>query len=274
MRTSTLDKPLELLSAQTIETLLAPRSKERLGRLEILDWVDSTNSHLLREAATAGSGFACLAECQTAGRGRQGRSWQTPYGGGIALSVLWRFESHAAFAGLSLAVGVAMVRALDRAGVEGVGLKWPNDLLWQGRKLGGILLEVSVQADGCCAVVVGTGLNVCVPEATGGAIDQAWVDLEQITGGAAPSRNHLAALLLDELLQLLGDYPLRGLEPYLDEWRHYHCFDGLKIALHMGHNVVKGIVAGVTAEGLLVVDCEQGVRRTFASGDVRLRLDG
>jgi BirA family biotin operon repressor/biotin-[acetyl-CoA-carboxylase] ligase len=268
-----LARPLDLLDGAAIHGELSAAAKARLSGLEVHDQLDSTNTYLMNQAALGRpGGSACLAEFQSAGRGRIGRSWLSPFGGNICLSLLWRFEDHAAVAGLSLAVGVALLRALRRAGVEGVGLKWPNDLLWRERKLGGILLEVSGEAHGRCAVVVGVGLNVRMAPPAAQAIDQAWTDLDHITGGSPPPRNRLAAWLLEELLQLLADYPERGLPGYIEEWRQWHCCAGRRAALQLGGKMIAGVVAGVSDAGLLVLDCEEGGLREFASGDMRLRL--
>lgn len=267
-----LARPLDLLDAAAIVGELSAEAKTRLAGLEIHDQLGSTNTYLMSQAALGQpAGSACLAEFQSAGRGRIGRSWLSPFGGNICLSLLWRFEDHATIAGLSLAVGVTLIRALRRADVEGLGLKWPNDLLWQERKLGGILLEVSGEAHGRCAVVIGVGLNVHMNAATAQTIDQAWVDLEQISAGQPPSRNRLAALLLEELLRLLADYAERGLPAYIGEWRQWHCHAGRKAVLQVGDKMINGVVVGISDTGLLVLDCAEGGRREFASGDVRLR---
>jgi BirA family biotin operon repressor/biotin-[acetyl-CoA-carboxylase] ligase len=269
-----LAQPLELLDAARIIAELSVTAKGRLAGLEIHDQLDSTNTYLMGKAASgAPGGNVCLAESQAAGRGRLGRIWQSPFGGSICLSVLGRFADHAAVAGLSLAVGVAIIRSLRRAGIEDAGLKWPNDILWQDRKLGGILLEASGEAHGHCAVVIGIGLNVQIPPASAQAIDQAWVDLSQIRAGPPPSRNWLSALLLEELLQLLDEYPERGLQAYLPEWRQWHCFAGRDVVLQAGGKTVAGRVAGVDDQGLLRLDCAEDGIKAFASGDVRLRLD-
>lgn len=268
-----LRQPLDLLDEAAILAALSEPARTRLAGLEIHDQLDSTNTYLMRQAASGhASGRACLAEFQSAGRGRIGRNWLSPFAGNICLSLLWRFEDHASIAGLSLAVGVALVRALRRLGVEGMGLKWPNDLLWRERKLGGILLEVSGEAHGRCAVVIGIGLNVRMSAATAQAIDQAWVDLAQICAGSPPPRNRLAAALLEELLWVLVDYPEQGLPAYIEEWRQWHGFAGRRVVLQWGDRTVSGTVAGVSEAGLLVLDCDEGGRREFASGDMRLRL--
>jgi BirA family transcriptional regulator, biotin operon repressor / biotin---[acetyl-CoA-carboxylase] ligase len=268
-----LGQALDLLDEAAIRTALSKPAAELLAGIEIHDLIDSTNARLASLAREGlPDGHVCLAEMQTTGRGRLGRSWQSPFAGGLACSVLWRFEDHLALSGLSLAAGVAMVRCLRRAGFLDVGLKWPNDVLWCGRKLGGILLEVSGEMHGRSTVVLGVGLNVRLSRQQGEAIDQPWVDLAEI-GVAQPSRNALVAGLLDELLPLLGGYARSGLAPYLAEWESYHCYGGQPVILRQGDRVIRGRVAGINPEGCLLLDREDGVRGVFASGEVSLRLD-
>jgi BirA family biotin operon repressor/biotin-[acetyl-CoA-carboxylase] ligase len=264
--------PLELLDAAAIREHLSPDSAALLKSLDIHESIDSTNAQLMRAgAAGAATGTVCLAETQTAGRGRVGRDWISPFGANVYLSVLWRFEEPSRVAGLSLAVGVAVARALAALGLRGLGLKWPNDILWGESKLGGILLEVAGEAHGPCRVVVGVGLNRYLPASLGRTIDQAWTDLAQVTQGAVPPRNRLIAALLDELLPLLAGYPERGLAPYLAEWRRFHHLQGRDAVIHQGEALIRGRIEDVTEEGLLVLRCEDGSLRRFASGDVRLR---
>ncbi|WP_026609380.1 biotin--[acetyl-CoA-carboxylase] ligase [Methylocaldum szegediense] len=268
-------QPLELLNETAIRAALKPEVACLLSALHVYDELDSTNTHLMRLAAErAPSGVVCLAETQTAGKGRIGRTWLSPLGANVYLSVLWRYDDHALIAGLSLAVGVAVIRALEKCGVVGVGLKWPNDLLWEGRKLGGILLEASGEAHGGCAVVVGLGINRYIPSAVGREIDQAWVDLSTVAGESAPSRNRLIASILNELLPLLNDYQHTGLRHYLPEWRRYHHLNGREVVVRQGDIETVGTVADITEEGLLVLTCKDGKRREFASGDVQLRVVG
>ncbi len=265
--------PVELLSAALIRADLSPEAAGLLDVLELHDQVDSTNSHLMRRAAEgAAAGTVCLAEHQLAGRGRIGRGWTSPFGANLYLSVLWRFEDPAQVAGLSLAVGVAVLRALAVAGLPGLALKWPNDILWGTAKLGGVLLEVAGEAHGRCAVVMGLGLNRYLPAAAAAAIDQDWTDLGRVAHGAPPPRNRLVAQVLNELLPLLRDYPQQGLRAYLPEWRAAHAFAGHPATLRMGERQVEGHIADVTDEGLLLFRDQDGQLRPFASGEVRLRI--
>ncbi|WP_367026591.1 biotin--[acetyl-CoA-carboxylase] ligase [Methylococcus sp. ANG] len=266
-----LAHPLELLDGETIAGALTGAAVETIGGIEIYAQLDSTNSHLMRRAVEgAPTGTVCLAERQTAGKGRIGRDWVSPLSGNVYLSLLWRF-GRAGFSGLSLAVGVAVVQALRAQGIADSALKWPNDILWSRRKLGGILIEVTGEDNGQYAVVIGIGINVNLPERHAGAIDQDWVDLARIPGGSGVSRNRLIAGMLNELAPMLADYESTGLAPYLDEWRSYHGFDGAQASVQQGDWVRTGRIVGVSAEGLLMLACEDGKVREFASGDVRVR---
>jgi len=268
-----MPQPLELLDAAVIRARLSARAAALLESLEVHDQLDSTNGELQRAGTAARGVRVCLAECQTAGRGRLGRSWQSPFAGNLSLSLSWRMHDPAALAGLSLAVGVAAVRVLRAIGAEQVGLKWPNDLLWQGRKLGGILLEAAGEANGSFAVIIGIGLNGHLPQSWSDRIEQPCTDLRQVLGGIPLARNGLTAHLLGELLELLDDYPQRGLTDYLDEWRRYHCQLGRSALLQQGDRQIAGVIAGIDEQGQLLLDTAEGLR-AFASGDVRLRLDG
>ena len=261
-----------------VDWLDEARIREALGdcptafRLEIHDALDSTNSHLLRAARQgAETGSVCLAEYQQAGRGRIGRDWVSPFGANIYLSLLWRFEDPAQVGGLSLAVGVALLRALTALGISGLALKWPNDILVGRAKLGGILLDVAGEAHGGCAVVVGIGLNRYLPAAAAAGIDQAWTDLMRISG-ASPPRNALVARVLIELFRVLSAYAETGLSPYLAEWRAAHAFAGQAATLQLGEQCVAGTIVDISDEGFLLLRDQTGELRRFASGDVRLRV--
>jgi BirA family biotin operon repressor/biotin-[acetyl-CoA-carboxylase] ligase len=160
---------------------------------------------------------------------------------------------------------------LRQCGVAAAGLKWPNDILWNERKLGGVLVEVTGETHGRCAVVVGIGLNCYLSARDVGTIDQPAVDLRQILGSALPPRDRLVADLLGQLLPMLADFGEQGFDGYIDEWRRYHVFDGRRASLQLDRSSVEGRIAGVTRSGTLLMDCDDGKRREFASGDVRLR---
>ena len=264
--------PLELLDRAVIEAQLTQSARASLASIEILDELESTNTRLMSlPPAEKVSGLACVAEYQTAGRGRIGRQWVSPFGGNICLSVLWQFTDQRLVAGLSLAVGVAVMRALQGVGVRGAQLKWPNDVLWQGRKLGGILLEVTGEAHGVYDVVLGIGINVALGQAQTAAIDQPWAELREILPAPVP-RNRLVANILEALVDVLCAHERGGLARHIDEWRSYHGDDGKAAHLYQGTRQIAGIVAGVTDDGLLLLDTESEGLRAFASGDLRLRV--
>ena len=212
---------------------------------------------------------------QTAGRGRFGRQWISPFGRNIYLSLLWRFsEGHSSLSGLSLATGVAIVRALKKIGVDDVGLKWPNDIYWRRRKLGGILVEVLGEANGPCTVVIGLGINFYIPEQSARFIDQDWTDLDRILGHTRPSRNAMVSGILNDLIPVVEGFEKTGLKPYLDEWRRWDCVCGELVTLSFGSSKVRGEVSGITDDGLLIIRDQKGELSNFASGEVSFYKEG
>lgn len=272
-----LDKALELLAHSPIAAQLSLNSLAAISRIELHDSLASTNTYLLEQAQhQAPSGLVCLAEQQTAGKGRRGRQWVSPYGSNIYLSILWRFQQGgmASTQGLSLAVGVAVIRALRQLGIGEVGLKWPNDIYSGGKKLGGILIEVSGEADGPCTAVIGLGLNMYVPDSAAQGITQAWTDLQQIMAGQRISRNGLAGRLIDELLTVVNGYEQRGLKAYVEEWRSYDCLQGHAATLYLGQQTLNGTVLGIDDNGLLLLAKADGNNQAFASGEVSFNQAG
>lgn len=268
-----LPSALQLLDVEAITAQLSAEARPLFSHLEIHTLIDSTNSRLL-ELASHGreAGLVCLAEYQSAGKGRRGRHWVSPFAGNIYLSVLWRYRyGLAGLAGLSLAVGVAVVRVLRQLGIGEVGLKWPNDIYWRGRKLAGILIEVSGETGGPCHAVVGLGLNCRLSEQQAETIEQPWVDLQQIIGGSLPDRNRIAALLLNQLLPILADFEQSTLAAYLQEWRRYDCLVKQTVRLSFADQLLEGIVQGIDDQGLLLLEIDGQLRR-FASGEVSVKL--
>lgn len=264
---------LELLEAGCISDAMDSGARDLIGELDILSVTDSTNMQAL---AKARNGYICLAEQQTAGKGRRGRQWVSPFGKNIYLSATWGFDGGvAALEGLSLAVGVAIVAALERCGLSGVRLKWPNDVLWQQRKLAGVLLEMSGDVDGYCQVVVGIGLNVNMPAQAGEAIDQAWVDVESIAreqGLGSVSRNRLVSMILSELLPMLQNFQQQGFAAYRERWESLDAFRDRSVVLSTSSQSVSGIAMGVSETGALKVLVD-GREQLFNGGEVSLRQD-
>ena len=265
-----LAEPYDLLDAAAVRTRLgaqAPRFE-----LELLDKCASTNTLLLERARAGAPSRSVLAcELQSAGRGRRGSVWQSGLGGGLTFSVLWRFDQGAAgLSGLSLAVGVAVARALSSLGIDDVQLKWPNDVLHAGRKLGGILIELQSEAGGPSAAVIGIGLNVRLQPALHDAIAQAVTDIASIAA-RAPQRNHLLAALLLELERMLQPFAAQGFAPLREEWMARHAHQGKAVTLSAGDGrTVAGRAAGVAEDGALLLETARGLER-FLSGELSLR---
>lgn len=261
---------LDLLEAQTIRRQLGGGAAPLLGDLQVYDQVDSTNARVLA-SLESGSGHrqVVLAEQQTAGRGRRGRAWASPFASGITLSIGWQFSGGVQLLeGLSLAVGVALARALARFDVPDVRLKWPNDVWCRGRKLAGVLLELSGDLTDRCAVVVGIGLNMRLPTAAAESIGQPWVDLAEVRPGI--SRNALVAAMLDELLPMLETYPQAGFAHWREAWLGLDQFAGAEVCLQSAQQRWCGIERGVDTSGALLLDID-GERRAFHGGEVSLR---
>ena len=271
-----LSHPVQLLDAENINAALNQQAQTRLAQLNLEFSIPSTNSAAMQQIEQGGidanhSGHVIFAEQQTAGRGRRGRTWVSPLGRNIYTSTIWRFSAGAsALSGLSLAVGVAIVKALESLGYKGIGLKWPNDLLWQGKKLGGILLEISGDAAGPCHVVVGIGLNVSMSDQQAADdIDQPWVDLASLSDQPI-DKNAIAAALLNQLLPMLSSFEATGFEPLLQDWLARDAFLGRDIVLKMGADELLGKQVGVKPDGSLCIETAEGLR-TFNGGEVSLR---
>ena len=264
--------------ADTIEWLERDKVVAYLGahaatiQVQMVDVIDSTNSLLMQRAIQSSEGAQCVAaELQTHGRGRRGRTWHGALGGSLTFSLLWRFNLGAAqLSGLSLAIGVALVRALRELGGENIQLKWPNDLIHGYRKLGGVLIELQGDALGPSTAVIGVGLNLRLPEQVKHQIDQAVVDLHGIMPDL-PSRNAVLGVALRHLADVLGDFDEHGFEALRMEWQGLHAYQNKPVAMRMPDGAeMAGVVRGVTAEGALILDTVSGERR-FGSGEMRLR---
>jgi BirA family biotin operon repressor/biotin-[acetyl-CoA-carboxylase] ligase len=261
----------EPLSRAAIEAALTPAVLAQQLEIDRHSTLDSTNAELLRQinspTATYHRPKLCLAETQTGGRGRRGRSWYSPPGANLYSSLLWGFQQPPAqLLGLSALTAIAVAQALRELGAVGIGLKWPNDLLWQDRKLAGILLESS-STDKMTFVVAGIGLNVAMPPDN--PIDQAWTDLHQVLGRFI-SRNTLVAALLNQLVPLYqqvqqGHWPDLALL-----WSEYDVCANQAVQLHTTQQTLQGLAQGIDANGALLLSRDGGLQ-TFTSGEVSLR---
>jgi len=261
---------LELLSENALRATLAPAVADQLRQVSLLLSTGSTSADAMA-AALAGDRHGCLhlAEQQTAGRGRRGRRWISPFGRNLYFSLAWTFSGGAAaLEGLSLVVGLAVRQGLLDCGVTGLALKWPNDLLRDGRKLAGILLEMSGDASGLCQVVIGVGVNVAMPREAASAIDQPWADL----GDCVPrlGRNQLLGAILNRLLPLLQDFSQQGFEPFQADWNRCNAHAQQPITLVTPRHRFAGRCLGVDAKGALLLETASGIE-SFHGGEVSLR---
>lgn len=265
-----ITRGIELLDYTLINKALTEHTRNLMSELILHDQIDSTNDYLSRCAQDgAASGLVCLAEYQTAGKGRRGRCWVSPFGSNIYLSILWCLQCGPAFiAAFSLAAGVAVIRALKNCDIREIGLKWPNDLYWRNRKLGGILVEVSGETEGPCTAIVGLGLNLYLSVQDGEIINREWVDLQQIMAADMPSRNRLAAAIINELFPIMAYYERDGISKYINEWRSYDCMLGKYVTLQVGSQQFQGTVQGIDDNGLLKLLHSDGREQLYGSGEV------
>lgn len=260
----------ELLQADRIQQALSPESTALISKIETLLTTTSTNQVALRNVAEIGAGYVCVAEQQTEGRGRRGRKWVSPFGSSLYFSIGWEFSGGAAaLEGLSLAVGVAVVSALQKLAVPDVQLKWPNDILHNNRKLAGILIEMGGDVAGLCQVVVGVGINVSLPQQLREVIDQPYIDLKSVTE-EAPGRNRLLAEVLNELMPLLAEFESRKFSAYRERWQALDAYGGEEVFIQIGDSAEFGIAAGVDDSGALILETAAG-KKIFSGGEVSLR---
>ncbi len=267
-----LNQPTDWLDAAAITDAL-PSSVSTRVQLDLRGTVDSTSDELWRQARfNAASGRVCLAERQTAGRGRRGRQWASPFGASLYLSMLWRFDCGPdRLSGLSLRVGAQVAGVLRTLGLPGVGLKWPNDLLVNRRKLGGILMELQGESGGPSVVVTGVGLNVALPSTAAALIDQPWTDMHAQPGGRGIGRNALAAALIEALTRDFIDIDRHGVGPVSVLWEDFDLTRDQQVTIHHGTERIEGVARGVDDDGALLVDTPRGRQRLLA-GEVSLRL--
>ncbi|MGF1774663.1 bifunctional biotin--[acetyl-CoA-carboxylase] ligase/biotin operon repressor BirA [Vibrio wakamikoensis] len=257
-----LAQPMELLSEKRLaQSVSTP--------FELIPIIDSTNQYLLDKQESLDSGSVCISEYQAKGRGRRGRQWVSPFGSNLYLSMYWRLEAGMAAAmGLSLVVGVAIVEALQELGIEGVKLKWPNDLYYRDKKLAGILVEMSGQAGGAANLVIGMGMNLNMSEQVTG-IDQPWTSLSEVVDTPF-SRNDLVVAFIKAWQAALEDYELRGLHGFVERWNQHDNFLGREVKLIMGQREIKGIVQGIDATGAVLLETERGIE-SYVGGEISLR---
>jgi len=272
-----LAKSSEPLAAERILEKLSEAVRKRVRSLEVAWTVGSTNTELLSRANPPnGSSEVMLAEYQTAGRGRRGRAWLAPPGGAICLSLSWTFRDVPADLGaLGLVIGVCELRALHALGITGAKLKWPNDVLVDERKLGGILIELRAESAGPACVVIGIGLNVALGAPLLAQIAETGIAAtDLVTAGLVePSRNSVAGALVDSCIRGLQEFERDGLRPFVENWRDADALQGKMVDVRGAvGEVTRGLARGVDLHGALLVEtAEEGLKK-FVSGDVSVRV--
>lgn len=257
-----LSTPLSLIDEQRLKAQIK-------GRCFYFNDINSTNAFLLNHVNELSSGDICVAEHQSAGRGRRGRTWVSPYGCHLYTSFYWQFSQGMSQAmGLSLVVGCSLVSVLRRLGVDGIGVKWPNDIYLNHKKLAGILIEMSGQADYECNLVIGIGINLSMSAAQADKIDQPWSDLSELS--QQPDKTELMIALQQQLVSDLSLFESQGLKAFTQRWREADLFDGKVVKLLMGDNSVEGICCGIDEQGAILLDNGNGIK-AYVGGEISMR---
>lgn len=264
-----LANPIELLDENRIASLLS--NNDTPVKVEVHNLIDSTNSYLMRRLPNQNlPGQVCIAEYQSAGRGRRGRQWISPFGSHIYLSMYWHLEQ-----GMSAAMGLSVVAALAVSdaitslyGID-VELKWPNDIYFNGVKLAGILIDLEGQAMEPCHCVIGIGLNIKMPEKSATLVDQPWIDLSSAIGKEI-DRNILAANIISALLTRLKIHRETGINTMVAQWQSQDFYFNKPVALITGEKVTRGISRGINTQGALMLEVNGQVSPVYG-GEVSLR---
>jgi BirA family biotin operon repressor/biotin-[acetyl-CoA-carboxylase] ligase len=264
-----LPQAIALLDEQSILNTLGKQAA--LMQIEVHDHLASTNSYLMQNIHVARHATCVAANLQTGGRGRRGRSWHAGLGASLTFSLLWRFQCGAsALSGLSLAVGVALMRGLHELGITSSQLKWPNDVLINREKLAGILIELQGDMEGPSTAVIGMGINLNLPDKLKQQIDQPVTDLASVFNEVI-NPNHLLGILLKHLTNVLVTFEQGGFSALRDEWTQHHAYHEQDVRMLMPDGrEIHGVVQGITEDGSLLVTTAEGVQR-FISGEIGLR---
>ncbi|MFT5544288.1 MAG: BirA family biotin operon repressor/biotin-[acetyl-CoA-carboxylase] ligase [Arenicella sp.] len=261
-----LAQPIQLLDQDKILRILGHSNKDLV---EVVNIINSTNTYIKERLKDLPQGFVCIAESQTNGRGRRGKTWVSPFGSSVYMSMAWTFSGgYQSMAGLSLLVGIAINRALKEIGVNDCKLKWPNDIYHDFRKLAGILVEVEGQVGSDASAVIGIGININLPSTIDG-IDQPFTDLTSISENTV-DRNELIALLISTLTKMLVEFESRGLAPFMAEWKDADLFYNEYVYLESGSNRIHGISKGINESGALLLE-NAGKLTPHHGGEISVR---
>jgi BirA family biotin operon repressor/biotin-[acetyl-CoA-carboxylase] ligase len=271
-----LTRPVELLEAERICEAARAGGLRIPDDIEVLFEIGSTNDYLYAEQAQDRSHRrVAFAEIQHAGRGRRGRDWKSPFGSSLTFSLAWRFkEMPPDLSALGLAMGVGVAQALRQAGARRVMLKWPNDIVADGRKLGGLLVQLRSEVSGPAFAVIGLGVNLSLPPGFGASINDPGAlpvtDVASLVGEQGPGRNELAARLAAAMLDAVERFEQGGFQRFADAWQRFDSLRGLAVRVTQGDDGFEGVASGADSDGALCLEIDGRVRRFF-SGDVSVR---
>jgi len=239
--------------------------------IDILESTDSTNKYLHQFYGTSKTRF-CLAEYQTNGQGRFGRKWHSPFAQNIYLSCLYSFKKDISeLSGLSLVTSLAVVKSIQEClGLDNIKIKWPNDIMYNDKKLGGILTEIQAEAHGISQAIIGIGINVNSPTDKHHNISTPWTSLRAIMHRYI-NRNQLCVTLINNFLSYLNTFTAEGLKAFLEEWRHVDYLSNKNATLTIAHHKIQGKVLGINQHGHILLRTNDGTAQAFSSGDAILK---
>lgn len=258
-----LDAPMNLLNADIVNQNIKGEPAS------VIPVIDSTNQYLIQRISELKSGDVCIAEYQSAGRGRRGRQWISPFGRNLYLSMYWKlYQGPAAAIGLSLVVGVIMAEVLQKLGAGGVKVKWPNDLYLNDKKLSGILVELTGKTGDVAHIVTGIGINIAMSKNQNEVINQQWINLEQV--GIRIDRNELACEITNALREAFTQFEKQGLSIFIERWKSLDNFMHRRVKLIIGEKEIFGIAKGINDQGALLLE-QDGKVTPYIGGEISLR---
>ncbi|OAT27805.1 bifunctional biotin--[acetyl-CoA-carboxylase] ligase/biotin operon repressor BirA [Proteus myxofaciens] len=258
-----LDSPMNLLDEDQVnQNIIGSPAR-------VIPVIDSTNQYLMQRISELNSGDVCIAEYQSAGRGRRGRQWISPFGRNLYLSMYWKLaQGPAATIGLSLAVGVILAEVLKNFGADNVKVKWPNDLYLDDKKLAGILVELTGKTGDVAHIVTGIGINIAMSKSQEESINQQWINLEQ--AGIKIDRNKLACEMTNALRDAFIQFEKQGLSAFIERWKSLDNFIDRRVKLIIGEKEIFGIARGINAQGALLLEQNNEII-PYIGGEISLR---
>ena len=268
-----LEQPLDLLSKDQIVDKLSEDIQSKAETIECLQEVNSTNHYAGElDLPKAGNFSVVLAEMQTAGKGRRGREWVSPYAANIYLSLVWSLQKPLHIAGmLSPYLAMRLAQMLKQAGVSTVGVKWPNDIYCDDKKLAGILIECKGEINGLCKIIVGVGVNVSMTRYENISIEQSWTDIDTQAPNLNQTRNALASMLITTIVQGIETFEQNKINNFAQEWSQWDVMKDKNIIVQSESSVQSGIARGISEDGNLLLETPAGEIEKIIMGEVSLR---